>query len=451
MDQTFMKTRKVFPLVCSMALPMVISMLVNSLYNIIDSYFVARISEDAMTALSLIFPLQNIVAAVSIGFGVGVNAAASFFMGTGDSSRASAAASLGMILSIVHGLVLTLVMMLVMPSFLRSFGASREIVQAGLDYGYIVMAFSLVDSVSLCYEKLFQSVGRMRISMFCLLAGCIVNIILDPLMIFGLGPFPEMGIRGAALATGIGLTVPLIFYLIFYRRGLLGIRIRMNPLQADWRLAGRLYLVGVPAALNQALPSLQISVLNIILSGFGGSGVLILGIYNKLQTFIYLTSNGIIQGIRPLAGYNYGAGEMARLRRISRTALTMCLVIMAAGMILSLAIPDRLMGLFLHDPAVIDQSARALRIISAGFLASAFSFTWSGMLEGMGKGIQSLIIMLLRYVVIIIPAAFLLSRIMGSPDGVWHAFWITEWTAMVISFYLYRKVMAKAETEIGGK
>ncbi len=445
MDQTFMGTKKVFPLVLSMALPMVLSMLVNSLYNIIDSYFVARISADAMTSLSLIFPLQNIVGAVSIGFGVGVNAAVAFYIGAGDREKARESASLGLILSILHGIVLTIVMMIVMPGFLRSFGASEAIVEGGLNYGWIVMAFSVIISVGICYEKLFQAVGLMKVSMFSMMAGCIANIILDPLMIFGLGPFPEMGIAGAAAATGIGQLITLLIYLAVYLRGRLGIPISLNPFKRKWKLAGRLYLVGGPASLNQGLPSVLITVLNGILAGLGGNGVLILGIYNKLQTFIFLTVNGIVQGIRPLAGYNYGARKFGRVRQISRAALSMALAIMVFGTLLCQLIPDRLMGLFLTDPAALSESARALKIISLGFNASAFSLTFSGMLEGLGKGLHSLCIMLLRNVIVIIPAAFILTRLLGNADGVWHSFWIAEWVSVLIAGFLYRRVLARAE------
>ena len=440
MDQTFMKTKKVLPLVCEMALPMVLSMLVNSLYNIIDSFFVAKISADAMTALSLMFPLQNIVGAVSIGFGIGVNAAVAYFNGADRKDLAEQSASLGVILSILHGISLTIIMLLVMPHFLGSFGASEAVLDAGIRYGTIVMFFSLATSVGICYEKLFQSVGLMKVSMFSMMAGCIANILLDPLMIFGIGPFPAMGIEGAALATGIGQMLTLVIYLLVYTSGKLGIRISIDPRKVNWKLSGKLYAVGGPASLNQALPSLLITLLNAILAGFSGDGVLILGIYYKLQTFIFLTVNGIIQGIRPLAGYNYGAGALKRVRAIAKTALGMSMVVVIAGLLFCQLMPDKLMGMFLENKDTIADGSHALRIISLGFIASGFSLTYSGMLEGMGKGMQSLVIMLMRYLVVIVPTAALLSRIMGSADGVWHAFWVAEWLTMAIAFILYHHI-----------
>lgn len=439
MDQSFMKTKPIFPLVLSMALPMALSMLVNSLYNIVDSFFIAKISEKAMTAISLVFPLQNIAAAVSIGFGVGVNAAVAFYLGAGDEEKADGAASFGLLMSLVHAAVMTVVLVAVTPVFLRSFTQDEEVLDYGIRYADIVLGFCVVGQVHLIYEKLFQAIGRMKTSMAAMIAGCVTNIILDPVMIFGLGPCPEMGIEGGAIATVIGQAVSFAIYFVLYLRGGLG-HIHLG-LRQGWRwrdLAGRIYGVGVPAILNQGLPSLQITVLNAILSGITETGVLVLGIYYKLQTFIFLTTNGIVQGIRPIISYNYGAGEMERVHRIFRTALSCALVVMGCGMLLCLLIPGQLIGMFAQDAAVLESGERALRIISLGFLLSAVSFSVCGTLEALGKGMTSFIISLLRYVVVILPLAFILSRFFGE-DGVWHAFWITEAAAAAVSAVLYRR------------
>ena len=209
-------------------------------------------------------------------------------------------------------------------------------------------------------------------------------------------------------------------------------------LRLDGSLIRRMYGVGVPAALNLALPSLLISCLNGILAAFSQSYVLILGVYYKLQTFLYLTANGIVQGIRPLMGYNYGAGEYGRVRRIFTTSLLLILSVMLVGTALSLAIPGQLLGLFTDDPDTVAHGARALRIIALGFLVSGVSVTASGALEGLGKGSSSLVISLCRYTVIILPAAWLLSRFLG-PDGVWHAFWITELLSAAAALVIYRR------------
>lgn len=438
MEQTYMKERPVLRLILTMSLPMIISMMVNSLYNIIDSLFVAKISEQAMTALSLVYPVQNLINAVTIGFGVGVSAIIAIYLGEQNQEKADASATLGTLLGFLHGALLMVVCIAIMPSFLGAFTTDREIISLGLRYSNIVFCFSTVLALTLSFEKIFQAAGMMTVSMVSMMAGCIANIILDPILIFGLGPAPKMGIEGAALATGIGQVLTLIIYLLFYFLRPMPVRIRMKHLRPDRKLAARLYSVGIPATLNLALPSVLISALNAILSAYSQSYVLVLGIYYKLQTFLYLSANGLIQGIRPLIGYNYGAKEFGRVRKIYSTTLLLSMAIMAVGTGLCLVFPEWLMQLFTDSSETIDMGAAALRIICAGFIVSAVSVTSSGSLEGLGMGMPSLVISMYRYLILLIPAAFVLSRMIGAA-GVWHAFWITEFISAAVSYWIYRK------------
>lgn len=440
MNETFMKEKPVFPLILSMAIPMVVSMLVNSLYNIVDSFFVAQISEDAMTALSLVYPVQNFLNAVSIGFGVGLNAVIAFYLGAGDYKKADMAASQGITLSVIHSVILTIGSIAVMPVFLGMFTSSASILELGLQYSRIAFAFTPVIIFNLIFEKIFQAVGNMKVSMIGLMTGCVANIILDPILIFGLGPFPVMGIHGAALATGIGQALTLIYYLTVYIRRPIQVRIRRSCLRLTRQMAARLYAIGVPATLNLALPSVLISALNGILAAYSGVYILVLGIYYKLQTFLYLPANGFVQAMRPLIGYNYGAGEHKRVSQIYRIVLAMTSGIMLAGTVICLVIPGWLMGLFTHTPETVAAGETALRVISAGFLVSSVSVTSSGALEGLGKGTPSLIISLCRYLVLIIPAAFILSRIFG-PVGVWNGFWVAEAATALVSLIVYRRAL----------
>lgn len=208
-----MKEKPVLPLLLSMSLPMVLSMMVNSLYNIVDSFFVAQISEDAMTALSLVFPVQNFINAAAIGFGVGINAVTAFYLGAGEEDKADRAASQGLLLSLLHSAVLTVVCIAVMPTFLRLFTSSENVAALGFRYSVVAFAFTGIIITGLTFEKLFQAVGRMKLTMASLMCGCAANIVLDPVLIFGWGPFPAMGIEGAALATGIGQVLTLAIYL----------------------------------------------------------------------------------------------------------------------------------------------------------------------------------------------------------------------------------------------
>lgn len=438
MQQTFMKTKPILPLVLSMSLPMVVSMMVASLYNIVDSYYVAKISEDAMTALSLVFPVQNLINAVTIGFSIGANAVISYHLGAQESREANAAATQSVIYNAIHGVLLTIGCIAIMPHFLRLFTADAQVIDLGVRYCRIAFAFSVFVALSMSMEKIFQATGNMVMTMVCMMSGCVANILLDPVLIFGWGPFPQMGIEGAALATGIGQTLSLTIYIICYFSRPLPVRLCLSKDTFDAGITKKMYGVGIPAALNLALPSLLISCLNMILSAYSQVCVLVLGVYYKLQTFLYLPSNGIVQGMRPLVGYNFGAREYGRVEKIYRVALALSACIMTVGTALCWLIPSQLIGLFSTNADTIASGSTALQIISVGFIVSSISIISCGALEGLGMGKPSLVISLLRYTLLILPAAFVLSRIWGAV-GVWHAFWITEFITAIISYSLYRK------------
>lgn len=432
-----MKERPILPLMVSMSLPMVISMLVNSLYNIADSFFVSKISENAMVALSLVFPIQNFINSIAIGFGVGINAVMSVNLGAQEQEKSDAAATQGLLLNTIHGIVMTVISIALIPRFLRMFTSNAEVLELGVQYSRIAFGFAPIIAIELCFEKIFQAVGRMAETMAAMLSGSIANIILDPILIFGLGPAPELGIRGAAIATGTGQVITLVIFLAVYFRKNIPVHIRTKYLKPDKEICRKLYSVGIPATLNMALPSLLVSSLNAILAAYSQIYVVVLGVYYKLQTFLYLPANGIIQGMRPLIGYNYGAKEKKRVKKIYRTALFLCVSIMLLGTVLCLAIPGTLIGLFTANAQTIAVGTTALRIISAGFMVSAVSVASGGALEGIGKGSRSLLISLFRYVVIMIPCAFFLSRLFGAA-GVWHSFWISELVTAVIASFIFK-------------
>ena len=435
MNQNFMKERKILPLVISMSLPMVISMAINSLYNIIDSYFVAKISDDAMTALSLVYPAQNLMTAIAVGFGIGMNARIAFCLGAGQKEQADKATSTGMLLSVIHGIILMIVCMLLMPWFLKMYTENDNVIRMGLEYANRVFLFSVIIMLGISLEKIFQAVGRMKVSMISMMCGFISNIVLDPLMIFGIGPFKEMGMAGAAYATGIGQTITLLVYVGFCVLSPLPVEFSKNSISFEAELMKKLYSVGIPASLNMALPSLMISAMNGILAEFSEKYVLVLGAYYKLQTFIYLSANGIIQGIRPIISFNYGAGEKKRVSQVFRTTLILTAIVMLIGQVLSFAIPRQMIGIFTSSQETIDIGVMALHIISCGFVISAVSVTSCGALEALGKGIPSLIISLCRYAIVIIPIAYVTSQSIGA-KGVFVAFPITEILSGIASFII---------------
>lgn len=425
MDQTYMKEKPVVPLLLSMGIPVIISMIAGALYNIVDSIFVAMISEDAMTAVSLVYPIQNLAHAAGVGFGVGINAMVARRLGEGKTRMANQTASQGVFLSALHGMILTILGMAVIPYFLRMFTSDEVTISYGLTYFYNVFLFSTIDTMGMAYEKVYQSVGKMKISMAAVLIGCGVNIVLDPIFIFGLGPMPELGIRGAAWATGIGQTASLLFYLILNHVKPLNVEISLREMRPSKEICGGMYSVGVAATLNMALTSLLLTALNAILAPFSQVYILVLGVYYKLQALLYQGASGVVQGMRPLIGYNYGAGEQERVKKIFRAAFMIVGIIMTAGTLLGELMPDFLMGLFTQTPSTVEIGRTALRLISPGFVMSTVSVIASGAFEGLGMGLKSLKISLMRYAVIIIPIAFVLSRIIG-PTGVWHAFWLAE-------------------------
>ena len=435
-----MKEKPVLPLVLKMALPMVISMLVNSLYNIVDSFFVAQVSEDAMTAISIVYPLQNLANAVGVGFGVGINAAVAYYLGAGNGKAANRSATLGIILSALHGIVLAGICVLFIRPFISMFTDSEEIAAYGLDYFYTVIAFAPVLTLGMAFEKVLQATGKMKTTMFCMAIGAVANIILDPIFISGLGAIPAMGVFGAALATGIGQTLSLISYIAVFLLAKIPVRLRLER-RGEEKICRKLYYVGIPASLNLALPSFMITILNAILAAFAEVYVLILGVYYKLQTFIYFTISGIVQGIRPLMSYNLGAGRKDRVIGIFKVTLLLSLGVMVIGTILCLAIPKQLMDIFTDTPQTMEQGAVALRIISAGFIVSAISVVVSGSFEALGKGMPSLIISLLRYIAIL-PIALLMSYLFQAA-GVWHSFWITELLSAVVSCILFWRLFYK--------
>lgn len=439
MNQDYMKTKPILPLVMSMSLPMVLSMLVNSLYNIVDSFFVARISENAMNALSLVFPVQNLINAIAIGFGVGLNAVIAFFLGMGDHQKAEDSMTQGLFLSMIHGIVLMIVSILFIPTFLGFFTNDPVVLKQGIIYARVAFLFSFFIQVYISLEKVFQAVGRMALTMKVMIIGCVTNIILDPILIFGLGPIPAMGIAGAALATGIGQVVPFILYIYHYKKDL-NLRFHKEAIK-NHDYYKKLYGIGIPATLNIALPSILISVLNAILAAYSAIYVVVLGIYYKLQTFVFMPTNGIIQGIRPLVGYNYGAKEYQRVHKIYSLTLCLSIIIMILGTIVCMVFPKEIMGLFTQNKDTLEAGAIALRIISISFVFSSVSLTSAGVLEGLGMGMPSLIISLCRYVIVILPCAFILSSLYG-PVGVWHSFWITEIITAVVAYLIYQKKKA---------
>lgn len=436
--QDFMKTKPIFPLLLSMGIPMMLSMLIQSLYNIVDSIFVSRLGTDALTAVSLIYPLQNVIVSVAVGIGVGISSVISRHLGAGNQTDANKAATIGMALTVFHSFLFILVGIFVTVPFLKLFTDNPSILQMAAQYGKIVLCFSFGSLLQISMEKIFQATGNMIATMLLLGTGCIINIILDPILIFGYFGAPALGVSGAAIATVIGQIAAFLLYIIVYKKMNIGVVISKRYLTVDGSIIKQIYSVGIPSSIMTTLPSVLISILNGLLIGFSDVYVAVLGIYFKLQTFIYMPANGIIQGLRPIVGYNYGAGEIKRMNQSIHYSLLLTAILMALGTVAALAFPVQILSLFDADSALMESGVTALRIISLGFLISTFSIVYCGTFEALGKGKESLIISLLRQFIITIVLSYILSGFFGV-NGIWASFPIAEGIAAIAAIFLFFK------------
>ena len=438
--ENIMGTMDVNPLLIKLSIPMMISMLVQALYNVVDSIFVARVSENALTAVSLAFSLQNLMFAVGIGTGVGVNALLSKSLGEKNQSRANKTAENGLFLALCSYLVFLVLGLTVVRPYFYAQTADADIAEQGIRYLTICCVLSLGMFMQVMNEKLLAATSRTTLSMISQLVGAIVNIILDPIFIFGYCGEALSGTTGAALATVIGqfCGAGVSFYL----------NLRKNPdIQLDFKgfrpsaeAIKRIYVVGLPSIAMQCVGSVMTFLMNQILMAFTATAVAVFGVYFKLQSFVFMPIFGMNNGMVPIIGYNYGAREHARVKKLFQLTLLMSAAIMAAGTVICQVASGQLMGLFTQNPETIAAGRTALRIISIGFVISAVSTTASGALGGLGKGAESLVIALCRYVVFIMPLAALLCNWLGA-DGAWHAFWITEVLAAVVSGIVYRRAV----------
>lgn len=438
-----MGTKKMLPLILSMAIPPMISMFIQSLYNIVDSIFVAKLSTEALNAVSIIYPLQNLTLSIAVGTGVGLNSYIARSLGAGNRKNASKACRLGFILSAVHYALLALLISLFMPAFIGYFTDSASIQKYCLSYGYIVIVFCFGQIFHITVEKLFQSTGQMKIPMILQAVGCIVNIILDPVLIFGVGNIPAMGVTGAAIATVIGQMCSCFLGLFLFCRHMAGGKGEFSwKNEADASPAKEIlleiYQITVPSTLIMALPSILVSGLNSILSSFSSLAVSVFGIYYKLQTFVYMPTTGLVQGIRPIISYNYGAKQYDRQKEAVRISLLIVGSIMLIGTILFWSCPSLILSAFDADVEMTAMGVPALRIISIGFLPSAVSVIGSAVFESMGFGGKSLFITLLRQLIILLPLAYILSEIMGL-HGIWASFPVAEIMSCILAGVMLRK------------
>lgn len=440
-----MGTKPILPLLLSMAIPPMISMLIQSMYNIVDSIFVAKLGEDAITAISIAYPLQNLVLAVAVGLGVGINACMAMNLGAKNHEAVNLTATNGIILTAFHSILFVFIGLFLTKPYLQLYTNNEQVLQWSMDYSQIVICFAFGGMFHINIEKMFQSSGNMLIPMLLQAAGAVINIILDPILIYGEFGMPALGVKGAAIATVIGQMSACILAVILFIKNNKVVIIDIKKYRFNKDVIRKIYSIGVPSGIMMALPSLLVSAINGILGNISQSAVAVFGLYYKIQGFVYMPCNGIVQGMRPIVSYNYGAKLFNRLKSIVKISLIAVIIIMGIGTVLFMSVPEMILQMFSATKEMISLGITAFRIISSGFIISSIGFIFAGVFEALGKGKDSLIISLLRQIIIILPISYILGNFIGI-EGVWLAFPIAEVIASLVAVVLMKKAFKSFES-----
>ena len=437
-----MGTMPVVRLILNMSLPMVFSMLIQALYNIVDSIFVAQIGEDALTAVSLAFPVQNLMISFAVGTSVGVNAMLSMKLGQRDQESVDKFAMNGVFLSFcTYAIFFVLGLTCVMP-YLQSQTSSFSIVEYGREYLCIVTTLGFGVFAGTMFDRLLQSTGRTFLAMISQIVGAVINIIFDPLLIFGIGIFPKMGIRGAALATVLGQIVGLFVSVILNIRCNKDIHFKVKNLIPRLKIVCDIYKIGIPSILLSSITSVITYFVNIILGRFSTTAIAVYGVYFKLNSFIFMPVFGLNNGIVPIIAYNYGAQHHKRITNTIRAALLMAFSIMLLGAAIFELFPDRLFRLFNASDEMVELGCNCLRRIAPSFLGAAIAITLSSVFQAFGSAVYSMIVSFARQLVVFLPAAYLLS-LTGDVNNVWWCFIIAEFMSVLVSVSCMRNIYRK--------
>ena len=427
-------------LLFTMSLPIMISMLVQALYNVVDSMFVARVSENALTALSIAFPIQNLMIAVSVGLGVGLNAVVSRALGAKDTKGVNRAATNGIMLMFICGLIFMLGGATLVRPYFEMQTDIEEIVTSGIDYTSIVMMGSMGVFMQILFERLLQSTGRTMLTMFSQGVGAIINIIFDPIFIFGYFGFPKMGVAGAAYATILGQWVAALLGLILNIRKNPEVSISMKGFKPHGATIRLILSIGIPSVVMQSIGSVMTFLMNQILIAFSSTAVAVFGVYFKLQSFVFMPVFGLNNGTVPIVAYNFGARKGDRMKKTIQYSVYAAIVIMICGALIFQSIPDKLLMLFDASDEMLRVGVPALRIISLGFPLAGFGIGAGAVFQALGFSVYSMVISLIRQLVVLIPCAYLISMLTGDVTGVWWAFVVAEVVSLTVSALYLRRV-----------
>lgn len=433
-------------LILTMSLPIMASMLVQALYNIVDSVFVAQISENALTAVSMAFPLQNLMIAVSTGTAVGVNALLSRNLGAKNYERVNHIANHAVFLAVMSYLLFVVIGFFGAEPFFRSQTDIEEIVVYGTQYTRICLCFSVGLFVQMFFERILQATGRTVASMVTQMLGAIINIILDPILIFGMFGLPAMGVAGAAVATVAGQIVGAIVGVIINEKKNKEVKIQLKGFRPDFALIKQIYGIGIPSIIMASIGSVMNYGMNRILLGFTSTAAAVFGVYFKLQSFVFMPVFGLNNGMIPVISYNYGAGNRERVVKAVKTSAVMAVGIMLMGLLVFQTIPGLLLNMFDASETMLEIGMPALRTISLSFLFAGFGIACSGTFQALGKAFFSMLMSIARQLLVLLPAAYVLS-LSGKVALVWWAFPIAEAVAIVVCIcfliYINKTVISK--------
>ena len=448
MKENKMGTMPVNRLLITMSLPMMASMLVQALYNIVDSIFVSRINENALTAVSLAFPIQTLMVAVGGGTCVGINAVLSRALGEKNQEMVNKTAGNGIVLMAASYVAFLLLGLFATKPFYLSQTADAQILQYGYEYLSLVCCLSFGSFAQFTFERLLQSTGKTFYIMITQGIGAVINIILDPIFIFGLFGVPGMGVRGAAVATVIGqITAGLLAFLINWKKND-EIQVTRETMRPDPQIIGLIYKIGVPSIIMQAIGSVMTYGMNLILISFSSTATAVFGVYFKLQSFIFMPVFGMNNGLVPILAYNYGAGSRERFVDSLKCGIKYAVAIMFAGLVIFQAAPEFLLGLFDASEAMLEIGVPALRTISYGFVLAGFGIVCGTAFQALGSATYSMMVSIARQLVVLLPAAYLLS-LTGRVQNVWWSFPIAELVSMLITVLFLVKIYKGVIRHIG--
>ncbi len=430
-------------LILKMGIPMILSMMLQAFYNIVDSYFVSSmqgVGDAAVNALTLAFPIQALMVALAIGTGVGVNSLLSKFLGMGDRKTASRIAGNAVFLSVCTYILFLIFGLFFVDAYISSQTSDPIIQEMGCSYLKICTVLSFGSVIYMIYEKLLQGTGKTVLSTIAQVSGAITNIILDPIMIFGMFGCPALGIAGAAYATVIGQVVSLVLGMIFHHTKNKEIETKAEYLVPDKEIITAIYRVGIPAIIMQALMSVMTYCVNIIFVRVSGSVVTAYGIYFKIQQFVFFAAFGLNNAIIPIVAFNYGMRDRARISKAIRCGLLYNATIMLAGAVLLQVFGKQIIGIFDVSTEVKELSIQSVRIVTLGYIFVGANVIFQGIFQALGEGIKSLVISAIRLIIVVLPLAYFFTTLPNAQNIVWAAFPIAEACGLVVSILFMSRV-----------